>query len=194
VQEFAAATTNKNAGMVDRVQPVCREQDGDLHPRGYSHCHGYLFRQFYHARRIRPAGRYGSSWPPHGVQSVRPGQYPGNVEFYRCRLQLHLGTKGGGGVQDFKTSQVAWSHWLTIVACLAMVASLTTAVYLTVEPKSPWLAYMVIAMGCGTPAVMSVYWGRMCSTCVDAEHCCLSKYNINGRGCGGQPAGHQSLV
>ncbi|TVU45211.1 hypothetical protein EJB05_04687, partial [Eragrostis curvula] len=63
-------------------------------------------------------------------------------------------------VQDVKTSQVAWSHWLTVVACLAMVASLTTAVYLTVEPKSPWLAYSVIAMGCSTPAVMSVMLGK----------------------------------
>lgn len=63
-------------------------------------------------------------------------------------------------VHDFKTSQIAWSHWLTVVSCLAMVVSLTTAVYLTVEPKSPWLAYIVIAMGCGTPVVMSVMLGK----------------------------------
>ncbi|CAD6258161.1 unnamed protein product [Miscanthus lutarioriparius] len=63
-------------------------------------------------------------------------------------------------VQDFRSSQVAWSHWLTVIACLAMVVSLTTAVYLTVVDKSAWLAYFVIAMGCSTPAVMFVMLGK----------------------------------
>lgn len=62
--------------------------------------------------------------------------------------------------QGFRTGQVVWSHWLTVVACLSMVVSLMTAVYLTVEPKSPWLAHLVIAMGCCTPVVMYLMLGR----------------------------------
>lgn len=61
---------------------------------------------------------------------------------------------------NFSTSQVAWSHWLTVIACLSMVASLTTSVYLTVGTKSPWLAYIVISMGCSTPVVMFMMLGR----------------------------------
>jgi hypothetical protein len=64
------------------------------------------------------------------------------------------------GQMNFRTSQVAWNHWLTVVACLSMVASLTTSVFLTVGAKSPWLAYIVIAMGCSTPVVMFLMLGR----------------------------------
>jgi hypothetical protein len=60
---------------------------------------------------------------------------------------------------NFRTNQLAWSHWLTVIACLSMVASLTTSVYLTVGANSPWLAYIVIAMGCGTPLVMFLMLG-----------------------------------
>ncbi|PAN46091.1 hypothetical protein PAHAL_9G162700 [Panicum hallii] len=55
---------------------------------------------------------------------------------------------------------VAWSHWLTIISCVAMVVSVTTAVYLTVVAKSPLLAYLVIAMGCSTPVVVLVMLGK----------------------------------
>ncbi|KAF7087590.1 LOW QUALITY PROTEIN: hypothetical protein CFC21_090764 [Triticum aestivum] len=62
---------------------------------------------------------------------------------------------------DFRTGRViAWSHWLTVIACLSMVASLTTSVYLTVAAKAPWLAYIVIVMGCSTPVVMFLMLGK----------------------------------
>lgn len=61
---------------------------------------------------------------------------------------------------DLRTSQVAWSHWLTIISCVAMVVLVTTAVYLTVVAKSPLLAYLVIAMGCSTPVVVLVMLGK----------------------------------
>ncbi|XBI42879.1 hypothetical protein VPH35_107726 [Triticum aestivum] len=62
---------------------------------------------------------------------------------------------------DFRTGRViAWSHWLTVIACLSMVASLTTSVYLTVVAKAPWLAYIVIVMGCSTPFVMFLMLGK----------------------------------
>ncbi|CAN6281496.1 unnamed protein product [Urochloa humidicola] len=54
----------------------------------------------------------------------------------------------------FKIDQLVWGHRLTIIACLAMLVSLMTTVYITVAPTSRWPAYVVIAIGMSTPAVV----------------------------------------
>jgi hypothetical protein len=46
-----------------------------------------------------------------------------------------------------------WSQTLTIIACLTMLLSLMTTVYITVAPTAPWAAYSVIAIGVGSPAL-----------------------------------------
>uniref|UniRef100_K3ZLR4 PGG domain-containing protein n=1 Tax=Setaria italica TaxID=4555 RepID=K3ZLR4_SETIT len=46
-----------------------------------------------------------------------------------------------------------WTQTLTIIACLAMLVSLMTAVYVTVAPIAPWLADAVIAIGACSPAL-----------------------------------------
>ncbi|KXG28826.1 hypothetical protein SORBI_3005G172100 [Sorghum bicolor] len=51
---------------------------------------------------------------------------------------------------------LAWSQKLTIVACLAMLLSLMTAVYITVAPTAPWPAYAVIAIGICSPGLFFV--------------------------------------
>ncbi|KAL6636950.1 hypothetical protein ACP70R_024522 [Stipagrostis hirtigluma subsp. patula] len=60
----------------------------------------------------------------------------------------------------FKIRQLLWGHRLTIVACLGMLVSLMTAVYITVAPKSRWPAYVVIAIGASTPAVVLLMLGK----------------------------------
>ncbi|CAN6292411.1 unnamed protein product [Urochloa humidicola] len=60
----------------------------------------------------------------------------------------------------FKVDQLLWGHRLTIIACLGMLVSLMTAVYITVAPESPWPAYVVIAIGVSTPAVVVLMLGR----------------------------------
>ncbi|CAL4992075.1 unnamed protein product [Urochloa decumbens] len=60
-----------------------------------------------------------------------------------------------------KLRNLLWSQTLTIIACLAMLLSLMTAVYLTVAPTAPWPAYTVIAIGTGSPALFFfVSWIR----------------------------------
>nr|AGT16260.1 hypothetical protein SHCRBa_119_J13_F_20 [Saccharum hybrid cultivar R570] len=60
----------------------------------------------------------------------------------------------------FKVDQLLWGHRLTVIACLGMLVSLMTAVYITVEPVSRWPAYVVIAIGTSTPAVVFLMLGR----------------------------------
>nr|CAB3493322.1 unnamed protein product [Digitaria exilis] len=60
----------------------------------------------------------------------------------------------------FKVDQLLWGHRLTILACLGMLVSLMTAVYITVAPTSRWPAYVVIAIGVSTPAVVVLMLGR----------------------------------
>lgn len=60
----------------------------------------------------------------------------------------------------FKLDQLMWGHRLTVVACLAMVVSLMTAVYITVAPTAMWPAYVVIAIGASTPAVVFLILGK----------------------------------
>ncbi|CAL4935785.1 unnamed protein product [Urochloa decumbens] len=60
----------------------------------------------------------------------------------------------------FKVDQLLWGHRLTIIACLGMLVSLMTAVYITVAPESQWPAYVVIAIGVCTPAVVVLMLGR----------------------------------
>ncbi|CAL4935783.1 unnamed protein product [Urochloa decumbens] len=67
------------------------------------------------------------------------------------------------GWQDpvrFKADQLLWGHRLTVLACLGMLVSLMTAVYITVAPESKWPAYAVIAIGVSTPAVIVLLIGR----------------------------------
>ncbi|KAG8081007.1 hypothetical protein GUJ93_ZPchr0007g5835 [Zizania palustris] len=60
----------------------------------------------------------------------------------------------------FKLDQLTWGHRLTVVACLAMIVSLMTSVYLTVLPSARWPAYLVIAIGVCTPAVVVLILGK----------------------------------
>ncbi|KAL5198739.1 hypothetical protein ABZP36_002251 [Zizania latifolia] len=60
----------------------------------------------------------------------------------------------------FKLDQLKWGHRLTVVACLAMIVSLMTSVYLTVLPSARWPAYLVIAIGACTPAVVVLILGK----------------------------------
>uniref|UniRef100_A0ACD5U939 Uncharacterized protein n=1 Tax=Avena sativa TaxID=4498 RepID=A0ACD5U939_AVESA len=60
----------------------------------------------------------------------------------------------------FKLDQLMWGHRLTVVACLAMVVSLMTAVYITVAPTAMWPAYVVIVIGASTPAVVFLILGK----------------------------------
>uniref|UniRef100_A0A0E0LI47 PGG domain-containing protein n=1 Tax=Oryza punctata TaxID=4537 RepID=A0A0E0LI47_ORYPU len=60
----------------------------------------------------------------------------------------------------FKLDQLTWGHRLTVVACLAMIVSLMTSVYLTVLPTERWPAYLVIAIGACTPAVVILILGK----------------------------------
>lgn len=60
----------------------------------------------------------------------------------------------------FKVDQLLWGHRLTVIACLGMLVSLMTAVYITVEPTSRWPAYVVIAIGMSTPAVVFLMLGK----------------------------------
>ncbi|KAF8675440.1 hypothetical protein HU200_047810 [Digitaria exilis] len=60
----------------------------------------------------------------------------------------------------FKVDQLLWGHRLTVTACLAMLVSLMTAVYITVAPESPWPAYVVIVIGMSTPAVVFLMLGK----------------------------------
>ncbi|RLN39724.1 ankyrin repeat-containing protein [Panicum miliaceum] len=60
----------------------------------------------------------------------------------------------------FMVDQLLWGHRLTIIACLAMLVSLMTTVYITVAPTSRWPAYVVIAIGISTPAVVVLILGK----------------------------------
>ncbi|XP_040382364.1 ankyrin repeat-containing protein At5g02620-like [Oryza brachyantha] len=60
----------------------------------------------------------------------------------------------------FKLDQLTWGHRLTVVACLAMIVSLMTSVYLTLLPNDRWPAYLVIAIGACTPAVVILILGK----------------------------------
>ena len=53
-----------------------------------------------------------------------------------------------------------WGHRLTVIASLAMLVSLMTAVYITVDPESRWPAYIVIVIGVSTPAVVFLMLGK----------------------------------
>ncbi|KAJ3670372.1 hypothetical protein LUZ60_010696 [Juncus effusus] len=59
----------------------------------------------------------------------------------------------------FKLNQLKWGHRLTVVACLSMIVSLMTAVFLVVESQSKWLAFVVIFIGCCTPIVVWLILG-----------------------------------
>ncbi|KAF8674274.1 hypothetical protein HU200_048096 [Digitaria exilis] len=60
----------------------------------------------------------------------------------------------------FKVDQLLWGHRLTVIACLAMLVSLMTAVFITVAPESRWPAYVVIVIGMSTPAVVFLMLGK----------------------------------
>ncbi|XP_073005587.1 uncharacterized protein [Typha latifolia] len=60
----------------------------------------------------------------------------------------------------FMLNQLPWGHRLTVVACLAMIVSLMTAVHLVVSADSLWLAYIVILIGCSTPVIVWLILGH----------------------------------
>ncbi|KAL6843592.1 hypothetical protein ACP4OV_026654 [Aristida adscensionis] len=60
----------------------------------------------------------------------------------------------------FKVEQLLWGHRLTIIACLGMLVSLMSTVYITVAPESRWPAYVVIAIGASTPAAVFLMLGK----------------------------------
>ncbi|KAJ3705210.1 hypothetical protein LUZ61_008915 [Rhynchospora tenuis] len=59
----------------------------------------------------------------------------------------------------FKLNQLKWGHRLIVLACLSMIVSLMTAIYLVVEPESRWLSIVVILIGCSTPIVVWLILG-----------------------------------
>ncbi|KAK1323199.1 hypothetical protein QJS10_CPA02g00612 [Acorus calamus] len=59
----------------------------------------------------------------------------------------------------FMLLQLAWGHQLTVIACLAMLVSLMTAVYVVVAEKCFWLAVTVILICCGAPVVVCAILG-----------------------------------
>jgi Domain of unknown function len=59
----------------------------------------------------------------------------------------------------FRLNQQKWGHRLTVVACLSMIVSLISAVYLVVEPELRWLSIVVILIGCSTPIVVWLILG-----------------------------------
>ncbi|KAK1280726.1 hypothetical protein QJS04_geneDACA019845 [Acorus gramineus] len=59
----------------------------------------------------------------------------------------------------FKLSQLMWGHRLTVVACLAMLVSMMTAVYVVVAEQCLWLAVMVIFICCVSPVVVCAILG-----------------------------------
>ncbi|CAN6372704.1 unnamed protein product [Urochloa humidicola] len=54
---------------------------------------------------------------------------------------------------QLRLHNLIWSQRLTIIACLTLLLSLMTAVYITIAPTAPWLAYAVIAIGTSSPAL-----------------------------------------
>jgi Domain of unknown function len=60
---------------------------------------------------------------------------------------------------NFQLNQQKWCHLLTIIACLSMIVSLMTAVYLVVDPDSRWLSIVVIVIGCSTPILVCLIVG-----------------------------------
>ncbi|CAL4992068.1 unnamed protein product [Urochloa decumbens] len=54
---------------------------------------------------------------------------------------------------QLRLHNLMWSQTLTIIACLTLLLSLMTAVYITVAPTAPGLAYAVIAIGTCSPAL-----------------------------------------
>jgi hypothetical protein len=60
----------------------------------------------------------------------------------------------------FKIDQLVWGHRLTMIAGLGMLVSLMASVYITVPHESRWPAYVVIAIGMSTPAVVVLMLGR----------------------------------
>nr|CAD1841112.1 unnamed protein product [Ananas comosus var. bracteatus] len=60
----------------------------------------------------------------------------------------------------FKLNQLQWGHRLTVLACLAMLVTLMTAVHLVLTHKSWWLSLVVILIGCSTPVVVGLILGR----------------------------------
>ncbi|XP_029120243.1 uncharacterized protein [Elaeis guineensis] len=60
----------------------------------------------------------------------------------------------------FKLNQLAWGHRLTVVACLAMIVTLMSAVYLVVHEESLWLAIVVMFIGCSAPILVLAILGK----------------------------------
>ncbi|KAM0943861.1 putative ankyrin repeat-containing domain, PGG domain, ankyrin repeat-containing domain superfamily [Dioscorea sansibarensis] len=61
---------------------------------------------------------------------------------------------------QFRLNQLTWGHRLTVVACLAMLVALTTAVYVTVSEESKWLAIVVILICCSAPFIVWAILGK----------------------------------
>ncbi|KAL6637008.1 hypothetical protein ACP70R_024580 [Stipagrostis hirtigluma subsp. patula] len=59
----------------------------------------------------------------------------------------------------FKARLILWGQRLTIIACLGMLLSLVTAVYITVAPTSRWPAYVVIAIVASSPGAVVLILG-----------------------------------
>ncbi|EHA8586920.1 ankyrin repeat-containing protein [Cocos nucifera] len=60
----------------------------------------------------------------------------------------------------FKLYQLTWGHRLTILACLAMIITLMTSVFLVVHDECLWLAIVVILIGCSTPFIVWAILGK----------------------------------
>ncbi|TKW07232.1 hypothetical protein SEVIR_7G294500v4 [Setaria viridis] len=61
---------------------------------------------------------------------------------------------------SYKVNQVLWGQRLTCLACLAMIVSFMTAVYVTVAPTVRWPVDMAMAIGASTPVLVILILGR----------------------------------
>jgi len=60
----------------------------------------------------------------------------------------------------FKFKQLVWGHRLTVVASLAMIVALMTAVYVVVDSQCKWVAIVVCLICCSAPFILWAILGH----------------------------------
>ncbi|XP_020255161.1 ankyrin repeat-containing protein ITN1-like [Asparagus officinalis] len=60
----------------------------------------------------------------------------------------------------FKFKQLIWGHRLLVIASLAMIVALMTAVYVVVDTQCKWVAVVVCLICCGAPFVLWAILGH----------------------------------
>ncbi|GJM96528.1 hypothetical protein PR202_ga13371 [Eleusine coracana subsp. coracana] len=137
---------------------VLRAHRRDLHPRGNAHRHGHIRSHLHHARWVRPAVR---DSPLHGHRpAFKIFVISNTIAMCSSIVVVFCFIWAWQDPVKFKVDQLLWGHRLTVIACLAMLVSLMTAVFITMPHNSRWPAYVVIAIGASTPAVVFLMLGR----------------------------------